>query len=188
MPARRKRARQSDSALSWIATGLAGVGLILGGFGAGVLLGIVSEEPSILTGHWAGRSERVALQPPVSATPRDGRRVAATAQPPAAPARSAAADPRPARGPLPPVAAAAPGYAVQVGSFSSSDSARAMKRRLAEQGYESFVSVGGSGAGQRWRVRVGPFAARARADRVAGRLEGREGLATWIVTLGERTD
>jgi len=190
MPARRKRARQSDSALSWVATGLAGTGLIVGGFGAGVLLGIVSEEPSILTGHWAGRSERVALRPPASASERSraGRRVAVSPQASAAPTPSAAAHPRPARGPLPPVAAAAPGYAVQVGSFSSSGSARAMKRRLAEQGYESFVSVGGTGAGRRWRVRVGPFAARARADRIAGRLEGREGLATWIVTLGEQTD
>ena len=100
----------------------------------------------------------------------------------------ARSEPEPASERLPPVAAPGSGYAVQVGSFSSSDSARAMKKRLAEQGYESFVSVGGSGAGRRWRVRVGPFAARERADRAAGRLEGREGLATWIVTLGERTN
>ena len=69
MAARRKRLRGGDSAFSWVLTGLSGLGLIVGGFGAGVLLGVVTEEPTVLTGHWAGRSERVALRPAAMEVP-----------------------------------------------------------------------------------------------------------------------
>ena len=94
----------------------------------------------------------------------------------------------PARTLLPPVAAARSGYAVQVGSFSSSEAAQAMKRRLAERGYGSFISAEGRGAARRWRVRVGPYSAKDGAGRAATKLENGEGLATWLVTLDGRGD
>jgi len=179
MAARRKRLRGGDSAFSWVLTGLSGLGLIVGGFGAGVLLGVVTEEPTVLTGHWAGRSERVALRPAAAEpTSRTSTRVPSDSvkriEPEAAPA---------ARTLLPPVAAARSGYAVQVGSFSSSEAAQAMKRRLAERGYGSFISAEGRGAARRWRVRVGPYSAKDGAGRAATKLQNGEGLATWLVTL-----
>jgi len=191
--ARRKKARRGDTALSWLLTGLSGLGLTLGGFGAGVLIGVITEEPSILTGYWLGRSERVALQ----ATPPAAERVVSAGDrkpigKPTPERGSPAGRPEPVatptRGLLPAVAAAPAGYAVQVGSFSSSEAAGAMTVQLEGRGYDSFVSVGRDDGGRRWRVRVGPFKARDRADRAASRLQRGEGLATWVVTLGGRED
>lgn len=193
MAARRKRARRGDTALSWLLTGLSGLGLTVGGFGAGVLIGIVTEEPSVLTGYWLGRSERVTLHTPPAAAgrvapPADRDRAAKRTQGKEAPASRAKPATNPTRGLLPAVAAAPVGYAVQVGSFSSSEAARMMQTRLEGRGYESFVSLRRDDDGRRWRVRVGPFGARDRADHTASRLQRGEGLATWVVTLGERGD
>lgn len=193
MAARRRRARRGDTAFSWLLTGLSGLGLTVGGFGAGVLIGIVTEEPSVLTGYWLGRSERVALRTPPAgaervAPPVNRARAAKRTQDKDAPASRAKPAATSVWGLLPAVAAPPVGYAVQVGSFSSSEAAQMMQTRLAGRGYETFVSVGRDEDGRRWRVRVGPFGARDRADHTASRLQHGEGLATWVVPLGERGD
>ena len=180
MAARRKGLRGGDSVFSWVLTALSGLTLIVGGFGAGALLGVVTEEPSVLTGHWAGRSERVALRS--DAAPQKSVRVSPAAAKPVEPEAA------PARTLLPSVAAARTGYAVQVGSFSGPEAAQAMKGRLAERGYASFISAEGSGAARRWRVRVGPYPAKDGAVRAATKLQNGEGLATWLVTLDGRGD
>ena len=196
---RRTRPQRREGVLAWVGTALAGLVLIVAGFGAGVLLGVVSEEPAALAGVLTGGKERVALA--------SGRSDEVTGEQPApaprmaAPERSSgeSAGERTARATpvareraqpegrdLPAVSAAPTGYAVQVGAFASSEAARAMRSKLAAKGYESFVAAGAAARGQRWRVRVGPFANRAQADRAAWQLKRREGISTWVVDLNER--
>ncbi len=44
----------------WIASLLGAAVLIAGGFGLGLVAGVVSEEPELVVGHLVGRSEEVA--------------------------------------------------------------------------------------------------------------------------------
>ena len=175
--AARKRSRQRDGAMAWLGTLLFGAALAVGGFGAGVLLGVGTEEPAVLLGYWAGRSERVVLG-------ADGPSKASARRALAAP-ESKAERVAPSVSGLPAVGAAPSGFAVQVGAFSSSEAARSMRARLEGGGYESFVVAAATTRDRRWRVRVGPFSSRDEADRTASRLERREGLSTWIVGLGD---
>jgi cell division septation protein DedD len=51
-----------------------------------------------------------------------------------------------------------------------------VRKRLREDGYTALmVSEGGT-----WKVRVGPYADRAEAERAAVRLRSEKGLTTWI--------
>jgi cell division septation protein DedD len=47
----------------WIASLLGAAVLIAGGFGLGLVAGVVSEEPELVVGHLVGRSEEVAWLP-----------------------------------------------------------------------------------------------------------------------------
>lgn len=76
------------------------------------------------------------------------------------------------------------GFAIQVGAFSESDSAERLAHGLSEDGFPTYVTPG-AGAG-RWRVRVGPFETRERAEAIAGRLEKEQGLPTWVLSEGAR--
>lgn len=69
-----------------------------------------------------------------------------------------------------PAAPATGGWAVQVGSFSSSENADRLSRQLAAQGYETFVSRYRDGARNLYRVRVGPVPSREAAETLATRL------------------
>ena len=166
--AARRRSRQRGGAMAWLGTLLFGLALTVGGFATGLVLGVGTEEPAVLLGYWSGRSERVAVaaggsaESPASALTESGGAAASGSR-------------------LPAVAAAASGFAVQVGAFSSSEAARSKKARLERDGYPSFVVAAAASRDQRWRVRVGPFPTRDQADRTAGRLERREGLSTWVV-------
>jgi hypothetical protein len=188
-PVKARRRPQRDGVLAWIGTLLVGVVLIAGGFGTGVLFGVVTEEPAALASYWTGRSERVAL-----AEGAEGEaladRVSVAASRDAAAAASpgglvAEAVPRAGRDSLPAVSAPPSGFAVQVGAFSSSEAARAMKTKLEAGGYASYVAAGAASQDRRWRVRVGPFSSRDAADRAAERLERGEGLSTWVVSLDD---
>lgn len=95
-----------------------------------------------------------AAPPPPSLTPPE------TAQSPAAPAQSAPTQSAPA---------VLKGFAVQVGSFSERANADRVVAQLKKQGFEVFLSP--TAAPKRlYRVRVGPVATRAEAERVATRL------------------
>lgn len=197
----RRRGRRGESRFAWLGTLAVGVVLIVGGFASGVVLGVVTEEPTVLTEAWSQGAERVALREARTEPERGPVQAAPTlpsADPQAAPASQVVAIPpvervptRSARpvatprdpGRLPSVSAPPAGFAVQVGAFGSSDAARAMRGKLEGAGYESFVSAGAASRDRRWRVRVGPFPTRAGAERAAARLEQRDGLATWIVAL-----
>jgi DedD protein len=105
-----------------------------------------------------------ATAPAASTTARS-----AATPPPAAP-RSAEPAPAPKTS-LP--APAASGWALQVNAFRSRENADKEVAQLKAKGYPAFVVPGQ--AGGLFRVRVGPYAQRADADRVAARMR-QEGL------------
>ncbi|NQZ96116.1 MAG: SPOR domain-containing protein [Myxococcales bacterium] len=161
-----------------------------GGFGVGLLAGGFWEEPDLVARYLLGGTESVDLSAsaggssdealaPVAAAPKD---------PLTGPAR-AVAKPTPGvpatRPSAPPTVAAAPPAgraAVQVGAFGESQVAERLAARLRAKGYEVYLSPGAATGDARWRVRVGPIASRAEAQRTAGRLKTEEKLPTWVLT------
>jgi cell division septation protein DedD len=59
--ARRSEGRGGEA--GWLASLLGAVVLIVGGFGLGLVAGLVTEEPELVVGHLAGRGEQVPWQP-----------------------------------------------------------------------------------------------------------------------------
>lgn len=96
---------------------------------------------------------------------------AAPSRPAAAPAASA---PRPA-------AAANVGFAVQLGALSSEADASALRDRARAAGFVAFHQRINTDRGAVWRVRVGPEADRAAADRLREQVASKLGLTDAIV-------
>ncbi|MFC4728232.1 SPOR domain-containing protein, partial [Coralloluteibacterium thermophilus] len=99
---------------------------------------------------------------------------------------SAAAQPA-ARAPAPAAAAAeraAPsaGFAVQVGAFRSEGDANALRDRLRGAGFSALVERAQTDAGTVFRVRAGPTANRAEADRLRAQLAERLQLTGNVVS------
>ena len=91
------------------------------------------------------------------------------------------------KAPAPPPVAAAPaprkdGYRIQVGAFGDIEGARKLRNELRAAGHPTEIQERGSGA--RFKVRVGPLATRAEAERLAKQLESRRKLPTWILAPG----
>ena len=124
----------------------------------------------------------------------------ATAPTPAAPARPAT-PPAPAPAPVPaeanraqailegrtpaaaPTAPATPQrLVVQVGAFESAERVREVRQRLERAGLATYTHVAQTPDGPRTRVRLGPFASRAEAERAAERVR-QLGLPAAILTL-----
>jgi DedD protein len=63
-------------------------------------------------------------------------------------------------------------FVVQVGAFADAGKAREVRQKLEKAGLKTYTNVTKTGGGERTRVRVGPFASRAEADRAAGRIKG----------------
>jgi DedD protein len=91
-----------------------------------------------------------------------------SAVPPAASARPVAADAAPAVPASAARAGAAPsvGFAVQLGALSSETDANALRDRAKSAGFVAFAQRINTDRGAVWRVRVGPEADRAAADRL----------------------
>ncbi|MFT5447217.1 MAG: DedD protein [Gammaproteobacteria bacterium] len=70
----------------------------------------------------------------------------------------------------PSTTAAVDGWVVQLGSFSSSRNAHALRDRLKSKGYKAFARSSGSGAQAVTRIYVGPDAGRERAQQRVSRL------------------
>ncbi len=106
--------------------------------------------------------------PPVVAKPAEKKPVAAPA--PVKPAPTV-------------VAAVAPAgrFSVQVGAFADSATAEKLASRLRSRGYTTYVKADAEAGGKRYRVRVGPVNARARAEELAAKLAKGEKLPTWIL-------
>lgn len=67
-------------------------------------------------------------------------------------------------------------WVVQVGSFSNSTNAKALRDRLRKMGYASFVEVMKAKSGSVYRVRVGPELTRPAAERLQQRIQAQAKL------------
>lgn len=125
-----------------------------------------SPEPSGAVRRPAGEP---VLSPPIE--PERDAPPEQPSQPPPRPATQAVqpSEEKPARQ-APEPADAGGDWAVQVGSFSQADNARALRAQLAAAGFDAFVSRVATDAGTMHRVRVGPAATRADAEKLLARL------------------
>lgn len=73
-------------------------------------------------------------------------------------------------------------FVVQVGAFADPAKARAARLKVERAGLRTYTNVADTKDGKRVRVRVGPFATRAEADKAATKLKGLE-LPAAILTL-----
>lgn len=94
-----------------------------------------------------------------------------TNSPRSEPTSPAATRAEPAPAAEPPAAVRRGAWAVQLGSFSSEGSARAIERRVRDAGYPAFVDAVRSGDGTVYRVRVGPELLRANAETTRAQLQ-----------------
>ncbi len=110
-------------------------------------------------------------KPAAAPKPDDGARAKALLEgktaPVAAPAASAANGER---------------YVVQVGAFADADKARETRLKVERAGLKTYTHVAETKDGKRTRVRVGPFATKAEADRAAEKIKGLD-LPAAILTL-----
>jgi DedD protein len=73
-------------------------------------------------------------------------------------------------------------FVVQVGAFADADKAREVRQKLEKAGLKTYTHVAKTADGERTRVRVGPFATRADADKAAARVKGLA-LSAAVLTL-----
>ena len=81
-------------------------------------------------------------------------------------------------------AASAPGarYVVQVGAFAEAQKAREARQTLEKAGFKTYTQIINNNDGKRTRVRVGPLANKAEADKAAEKIKSL-GLAAAVLTL-----
>jgi DedD protein len=118
----------------------------------------------------ADAASAVAEPTPASSAAAASAPAAPPAPVPSAPLETTAPSPTSAATAAKP-AAAGHNWAVQLGSFASHANADKLVRKLKAQGFSVYVLAGGSGASQRYRVRVGPMADRGAATQSAARLK-----------------
>ena len=73
-------------------------------------------------------------------------------------------------------------FVVQVGAFADADAARETRAEGRKLGLKTYTQVAQTPAGNRIRVRVGPFASRAEADEALAKIKA-AGLAAVVLTL-----
>jgi DedD protein len=73
-------------------------------------------------------------------------------------------------------------YVVQVGAFAEKDKARRAQQKLERAGFKNYTNVAETKDGARIRVRAGPFASRAEADKAAEKIKGLD-LPAAVLTL-----
>lgn len=88
----------------------------------------------------------------------------------------------PKEAPKPPPAAAEERYVVQVGAFADVTKAREARLKVERAGLKTYTQVVETKDGRRIRVRVGPFATKAEADKAAEKIKKLD-LAAAILTL-----
>ena len=71
---------------------------------------------------------------------------------------------------------------VQVGAFAETDTARLAQQKLDRAGLKNYTHVAETKNGTRIRVRAGPFASRAEADKAAEKIKGLD-LPAAVLTL-----
>ncbi|MBI3030267.1 MAG: SPOR domain-containing protein [Candidatus Rokubacteria bacterium] len=74
-----------------------------------------------------------------------------------------------------------PGYTVQVVAYRARPAADEMERKLREAGFDAYVATSSGDEGRAtYRVRVGSFASRGEAQRMAERLRSEHGLSPYV--------
>ena len=73
-------------------------------------------------------------------------------------------------------------FIVQVGAFADVSKAQQVRTKVEKAGMKTYTHVAETKDGKRTRVRVGPFATRAEAEKAAGRIKGLD-LPAAILTL-----
>jgi DedD protein len=81
-----------------------------------------------------------------------------------------------------PVDASVGRFVVQVGAFAENEKAREVRLKVERVGLKTYVHVAETPQGKRIRVRVGPFATRAEADKAAAKIKTLD-LPAAILTL-----
>ncbi len=82
----------------------------------------------------------------------------------------------------PPAAAGSARFVVQVGAFTDPAAVKSTRAKVERLGLTTYTQVAETPTGARTRVRVGPFATRADAERAAARIKAAD-LPTVILTL-----
>lgn len=121
----------------------------------------------------AAPAASVAAVPSAAASPAVSAGKAAVA----AVAPSTEAAPAPAS-----AADGAPRFVVQVGAFTDPAAVRDVRAKMDKLGLKTYTQVADTTAGKRTRVRLGPFATRAEADRVRARAKD-AGIAAVVLSL-----
>lgn len=169
-------------------------------FAAGLLIGVLAEEPELLARYLRG--EGVAVAPAEAMA--TAKATAIEGSPPKAQtpvvdvARRAVMEARSneeSESDLPMVAAAAVGtpadaqqdrlWTIQVGAFSDEEAAARLVVGLGAKGYPTRLLPSSDGS-RRWRVRVQPIRGEAKAREIAGRLKRVERLPTWVLPMEGR--
>ena len=73
-------------------------------------------------------------------------------------------------------------FVVQVGAFAEASAAREMRQKVEKLGLKTYTQVTSTAAGDRIRVRVGPFATRDEADKALAKAHS-AGLTAVVLTL-----
>ncbi len=73
-------------------------------------------------------------------------------------------------------------FIIQVGAFADADKAREVRQQAERAGVKTYVQVVDTAQGKRTRVRVGPYASRAEAEKAAAALK-KAGLSGAILSL-----
>jgi len=71
---------------------------------------------------------------------------------------------------------------VQVGAFAEAQKAREARQTLEKAGFKTYTQIITNTEGKRTRVRVGPIASKAEADKAAEKIKSL-GLAAAVLTL-----
>ena len=139
--------------------------------GRGTLQVVVLDAagPSAASAVVAAPVATVEAPKPAAAAPAPASAPQKPAAAAAVPAKTAPAAPKPA--------AADTGFAVQLGAFSKAADAVALRDRARAAGFSAFVESVATDKGTLSRVRLGPVATRADAERLQAQAQARLGIA-----------
>ena len=135
-----------------------------------------AAEPVAATAKPPGETASIAESAPSTATPVAPGTIAVTV-PASAPVTRVAAP----AGLTPPETVGVTAWVVQLGSFSNTENAEALNKKLRQTGYAAFVEPLQQGGAKVFRVRVGPELRRTSAQSVRDRLQTNLGLNGIVV-------
>ncbi|OOG36640.1 SPOR domain-containing protein [Polaromonas sp. A23] len=147
---------------------------------------IITEKKAAAPAAPASAAIKTEAKPEPKAEPKPEPKVAAKAPPASDEAARAKAllDGKVAAAPSAKAAAheAEGRLVVQVGAFADADKAREVRQKLERAGLKTYTQVAETKDGKRIRVRVGPFATKADADKAASKIKSLD-LPAAVLTL-----